>query len=202
MPTMISLGQKTAKKRCSWVNVNEALYCAYHDNEWGVPIYDQRLLFEFINLEGMQAGLSWITILKKRENYRDRFANFDAEKISRFTRQKMESLLKDPGIIRNRLKVEAIINNAKALLNLQQKDINFSDFIWEVVDGEPIINHWKTSKSVPTSTNISDQLAKRLKQVGFKFVGTTICYAFMQAVGLVNDHTINCYRHREMMTLK
>ncbi|MCH9643460.1 MAG: DNA-3-methyladenine glycosylase I [Gammaproteobacteria bacterium] len=183
-----------AKKRCAWVS-DDPLYIDYHDNEWGQPVYDEWQLFEFLNLEGMQAGLSWITILKKRDNYRKLFDGFNAEKIARYTPRKVETLLKNPGIIRNRLKVNAIISNAKVYLQYREQHGSFSEYLWDFVDGEPIINHWKTLKQVPASTDISDQMAKSLKKLGFKFVGSTICYAFMQAVGMVNDHTTDCYKN-------
>jgi DNA-3-methyladenine glycosylase I len=182
------------KKRCQWVTA-DALYIDYHDKEWGVPVYDDERLFEFLILEGAQAGLSWITVLKKRDNYRKAFANFDAKKIARFTDSKIEKLLQNPGIIRNRLKILATIENAKAYLQVKEEYGSFSDFIWRFVDGKPIINHWKTLKQVPNKTAISDALSKALKKRGFKFVGSTICYAFMQAVGMVNDHVTDCFRH-------
>ena len=185
------------KKRCAWVT-SDPLYIEYHDTEWGRAIDDDRLLFEFLNLEGMQAGLSWLTILKKREQYRHRFQQFDAKKIIQFTPEDIEACLQDPGIIRNRLKVNAIMTNAQAYLNLKEKTGSFSDYLWQFVDGKPIQNHWKTRQDVPTHTPISDQLAKDLKERGFKFIGTTICYAFMQAVGMVNDHTIHCYCYSEI----
>lgn len=177
-------------KRCDWCG-DDPLYVAYHDTEWGVPVFDDQKLFEFIILEGMQAGLSWITILKKREAMREAFLNFDANKMARFTDKKRESLLLNKNIIRNRLKINALTTNAKAYLEIKNSQ-SFSAFIWDFVDGEPIVNHWKELKSVPVSTKISDALSKALKDKGFKFVGTTICYAFMQAVGMVNDHLVDC----------
>lgn len=183
------------KTRCEWVGDNP-LYIAYHDEEWGVPCYDDRALFELLILEGAQAGLSWITILKKRDNYRRLFDNFVAAKIARYTPKKIDRLLQDPGIVRNRLKVEATVTNAKAFLELQQEPGGFSGFIWSFVDGKPIHNRWKSMKEVPASTPESDAMSKALKKRGFKFVGSTICYAFMQAAGLVNDHTVNCFRYR------
>lgn len=179
------------KQRCAWVN-DDPLYINYHDNEWGRPIYDEQLLFEFLNLEGMQAGLSWITILKKRDNYRQAFDNFSAKKIVNYDQTKIESLLNNSGIIRNKLKVNAIITNAQAFLALKQQD-NFSDYVWSFVQGKPMQNHRKSIKEVPATTDISDQFSKDLKKRGFKFVGSTICYAFMQAVGMVNDHTVDCF---------
>ncbi len=183
------------KKRCAWVG-DEPLYLAYHDKEWGVPCYDDRALFELLILEGAQAGLSWITILKKRDNYRRLFDNFEAKKIVRYTPKKIERLLQDPGIVRNRLKVEATVTNARAFLELQREPEGFSGFIWSFVGGKPIKNSPRSIKDVPVSTPESAALSKALKKRGFKFVGTTICYAFMQAAGLVNDHTVDCFRYR------
>jgi DNA-3-methyladenine glycosylase I len=184
------------KPRCAWVG-DDALYRAYHDEEWGVPCHDDRALFELLILEGAQAGLSWITILKKRENYRRLFDRFDAARIARYTPGKIARLLQDPGIVRNRLKVESTVTNARAFLELQREAGGFSGFIWSFVDGEPIRNHPRTIKDVPVSTPESDALSKALKQRGFKFVGSTICYAFMQAAGLVDDHTLDCFCHRK-----
>jgi DNA-3-methyladenine glycosylase I len=184
----------TDKIRCAWVG-NEALYQAYHDKEWGVPCYDDRALFELLILEGAQAGLSWITILKKRENYRRLFDNFDADKIARYKPNKIEKLLLDPGIVRNRLKVEATVINAKMFLDLQKEPGGFSDFIWSFVDGKPIKNYPRTLNDIPVKTTESDALSKALKKRGFKFIGSTICYAFMQAAGLVDDHTVDCFCH-------
>ena len=183
------------KKRCAWVG-DEPLYLAYHDKEWGVPCYDDRALFELLILEGAQAGLSWITILKKRDNYRRLFDNFEAKKIVRYTPKKIERLLQDPGIVRNRLKVEATVTNARAFLELQREPEGFSGFIWSFVGGKPIKNSPRSIKDVPVSTPESAALSKALKKRGFKFVGSTICYAFMQAAGLVNDHTVDCFRYR------
>ena len=179
--------------RCAWVG-DDPLYRAYHDEEWGVPCRDDRALFELLILEGAQAGLSWITILKKRENYRQAFDDFDAEKIARYDEKKIEALLSDPGIVRNRLKVNATVTNARAFLELQREAGGFSAFIWDFVDGEPKVNHWNNVKEIPASTAQSDALSKALKRRGFKFVGSTICYAFMQAAGLVDDHTADCFR--------
>jgi len=167
----------------------------YHDNEWGKPVYDDLKLFEFLVLEGMQAGLSWITILRKRENYRKAFDNFDPNKIAKYTPAKIEKLLQDPGIIRNRAKVNAIVTNAKAYLVLQETEISFSEFLWQFVDGQPIKNHWRKHSEIPTTSEQAKNMAKILKKKGFKFVGETICYAFMQAVGMVDDHTKDCYRY-------
>ncbi len=183
-------------KRCAWCSTDDPVYIAYHDTEWGVPVYDDRLLFEFLILEGAQAGLSWITVLKKRENYRLLFDNFDPAKIAKYNARKIEALLKNPGIIRNRLKIAATIANAKAYLNLLQEWDSFSQYIWHFVDGKPLQNHRKQLKDIPTKTIISDAMSKDLKKRGFKFVGSTICYAFMQAVGMVNDHTEDCFRYK------
>jgi len=180
------------KTRCAWVT-EDPLYIAYHDKEWGRPIYDDRLLFEFLILEGAQAGLSWLTVLKKRENYRRAFDQFDQEKIANYPDKKIQSLLQDSGIIRNRLKINAAVINAKAYLSLRDEVGNFSDYLWQFVDGQPLRNHWQSIKEIPVTTPISDALSKDLKRRGFKFVGSTICYAFMQAVGMVNDHTVDCF---------
>ena len=183
--------------RCEWAGT-DPLYVEYHDREWGVPSHDDRHLFEMLTLEGAQAGLSWITILKKRENYRRCFDGFEAEKISRYNARKINALLNDVGIVRNRLKVEAVILNARALLELLEEEESFSGFLWQFVNGEPIVNKWKSVKEVPASTVQSGEMSKALKKRGFKFVGSTICYAFMQAVGMVNDHIVNCFRHRDL----
>lgn len=177
--------------RCGWVN-QDPLYIDYHDHEWGVPVHDDRLLFEYLNLEGAQAGLSWYTILKKRENYQRAFDNFEAGKIILYDNQKIEELLHNDGIVRNRLKINAVIGNAKAYLKVVEEFGSFNSYIWSFVDGKPIINHFKEASEVPASTEISDKLSKDLKKRGFKFVGSTICYAFMQAVGMVNDHIESC----------
>ena len=183
-------------KRCAWVS-DDPMYIHYHDNEWGSPVYDDRLLFEFLVLEGMQAGLSWITILKKRDNYRASFDNFDAERIIRYDDKKISQLLSYPGIIRNQLKVHAIVTNSAAYLRVKKEWGSFANYIWSFVGGKPIKNHWQNAQAVPNVSEISDKLAKDLKKRGFKFVGSTICYAFMQAVGMVNDHTVDCFRYRE-----
>lgn len=180
------------KSRCGWVTA-DPLYLDYHDTEWGKPVYDDQKLFEFLILEGVQAGLSWLTVLKKRVHYRRVFANFNPEKIAAFTEQDVEQLMLDIGIIRNRLKINATIQNAHAYLKTLSEFDSFSSYLWRFVDGKPIENHWRTLQEVPTSTPLSDQMAKDLKQRGFKFVGTTICYAYMQAVGLVNDHLTTCF---------
>jgi DNA-3-methyladenine glycosylase I len=177
--------------RCGWVN-HDPLYIDYHDHEWGVPVYDDRTLFEFLNLEGAQAGLSWYTILKKRENYRVAFDHFDPEKIIQYDDKKIEELLKNEGIVRNKLKINAVITNAKAFLKVVDEFGSFSKYIWSFVNGNPIQNHYKELKDVPATTEISDRMSKDLKKRGFKFVGSTICYAYMQAVGMVNDHIVTC----------
>lgn len=180
-------------KRCSWVT-NDPLYINYHDNEWGYPQYDSLKLFEKICLEGQQAGLSWITVLKKRKEYRRCFFNFDPEKIIQLNAIDIESLLKNKGLIRNRLKLNSIVKNAHAYLAMQNNNEDFSQFIWSFVDGKPIVNHYKDKSEVPVSTEISDKMSKALKKKGFSFVGSTICYAFMQSMGLVNDHFEDCFK--------
>lgn len=182
------------KHRCQWAG-NDPLYQKYHDEEWGVPVHDDRKLFEMLILEGAQAGLSWITILRKRENYRKAFSNFDAKKIAKYDSKKVEQLLLNDGIIRNRLKIASTINNAKLFLELQKEFGSFDKYIWQFVNGKPIKNNWKSLKEIPPKTNESDTMSKDLKKRGFKFVGSTICYAFMQAVGMVNDHTVDCFRY-------
>lgn len=187
----------TAKSRCAWVT-NDSLYIEYHDKEWGVPIYNDQQLFEFLILEGAQAGLSWITVLKKRENYRKCFDQFDPKKIARYQDNKIQKLIENTGIIRNKLKINSVILNAKAYLEIVDEFGSFSDYLWQFVDGKPKTNCWKHIKEVPSKNIISDKMSKELKKRGFKFVGSTICYAFMQAVGMVNDHTINCFRHKQI----
>ena len=187
--------------RCAWVPVNDPLYVQYHDQEWGVPIHDDRLLFEFLVLEGFQAGLSWRTILQKRENFRLAFDGFDAEKIAAYDDQKVAELLANPGIIRNRLKISASIANARAFITIQQDYGSFDAYIWRFVNGRPIVSNWESLAHVPAKTAESDQLSKDLIQRGFKFVGSTICYAHMQATGMVNDHTIDCFRYAELTSL-
>lgn len=180
-------------KRCHWAK-NE-VNIAYHDEEWGVPVHDDRLLFEFVILEGAQAGLSWDTILKKRARYREVFDGFDAEKIARYDKKKVRELLKDAGIIRNKLKIAATITNAQAFLKVQEEFGSFDAYIWRFVGGVPKQNAWKTHKRVPAKTVDSDAMSKDLQKRGFRFVGSTICYAFMQATGMVNDHLMGCFRH-------
>jgi DNA-3-methyladenine glycosylase I len=184
--------------RCGWVTT-DPLYLAYHDTEWGVPEYDDQKLFELLILEGAQAGLSWLTILKKRDNYREAFAQFDAQVIARFGDQHVAQLLTNPGIVRNRLKIMATLQNARAFLALQDEADGFAEFLWTFVTGKPKQNAWKTLREVPARTAESDAMSKALIQKGFKFVGSTICYAFMQAAGMVNDHVIDCFRYHEVL---
>lgn len=179
-------------RRCAWAT-GSPLNIYYHDTEWGVPVYDDRLLFEFLILEGMQAGLSWLTILKKRENYRQCFDYFQAEIIASYDQRKINQLLNNAGIVRNKLKIQAAVQNAKAFLQVQQEFGQFSSYIWGFAGGAPVQNHWKNLQQVPVKTSISDAMSQDLKKRGFKFVGSTICYAFMQAVGMVNDHTTDCF---------
>ena len=181
-------------KRCAWVPEGDPDYVAYHDDEWGVPSRDERYLFEMLTLEGAQAGLSWSTILRKREGYRKAFANFDAAKVARFSDTKVDRLLADPGIVRNRLKVESTVNNARRVLELD----SLSDYVWSFVDGAPKVNRWRKLGELPAETAESKAMSKDLKKRGFRFVGPTVCYAFMQACGLVNDHTVDCFRYREV----
>ncbi|MDP2792696.1 MAG: DNA-3-methyladenine glycosylase I [Sulfurisoma sp.] len=183
--------------RCPWCG-EDPLYVAYHDTEWGVPQHDDRVLFEFLLLEGAQAGLSWLTILRKRENYRRAFDGFDAERIARYGDADIERLLGDPGIVRNRLKIVAAIGNARHFLEIQREFGGFDAYLWRCVAGRPIQNAWQAMKELPATSAISDALAKDLKRRGFKFVGSTICYSLMQAVGLVNDHLAGCFRHAEL----
>jgi DNA-3-methyladenine glycosylase I len=190
-----------SKKRCEWVPPDHPLYVKYHDEEWGVPVHDDRLLFEFLILEGAQAGLSWATVLKKRENYRAAYDRFDAQKVASYDDKKIQELLQNPGIIRNRLKVNASVVNARAFLEVQAQFGSFDAFIWDFVDGKPIVNQWKSIKEVPAFTPLSDTISKELKKRGFKFVGSTIVYAHMQATGMVNDHTVDCFRYREINEL-
>ena len=188
--------QPESKQRCPWAF--DEIYIRYHDTEWGVPLHDDQKLFEFIILEGAQAGLSWHTVLKKRENYRKAFANFDAEKVARFNEAKIQKLLNDPGIIRNKLKVRSAVQNAKAFLKVQEEFGSFDAYIWRFVDGRPIQNTRKTMKDIPAVTRESDAMSKDLIGRGFKFVGSTICYAHMQATGMVNDHLVSCFRHAQV----
>jgi len=187
-------------KRCAWCG-DDPLYQAYHDDEWGVPSHDDRHLFEMLILEGAQAGLSWITVLRKRANYRAVFDAFDPERIARYDDAKVAALLADPGIVRNRAKVAATIGNARAYLKLRDAGLTLDALVWDFVDGRAVQNRWKSIKEAPASTPVSDALSRELIQRGFKFVGSTICYAYMQAIGMVNDHTVDCFRHREVRGL-
>jgi DNA-3-methyladenine glycosylase I len=184
------------KQRCPWAGTDPRMI-AYHDTEWGVPVHDDRLLFEFLTLEGAQAGLSWQTILNKRDAYREAFAGFDPVRVARFDKRRIEALLNNPGLVRNRLKVESTVSNARAVLEVQREFSSFDHYIWSFVDGTPILNRRHRSGSIPASTPVSDALSKALKQRGFRFVGSTICYAFMQATGMVNDHLVSCFRYRD-----
>ena len=193
----------TVRQRCAWCE-STPLYRQYHDEEWGVPVRDARHLFEMLNLEGAQAGLSWITVLNKREHYRAVFDQFDADKIARYGDAKRAQLLTDPGIIRNKLKVNAFIVNAKAYQAIQAaaergEGPEFAEFLWSFSGGKPIVNHWQSLAEVPANTERSEAMSKALKQKGFKFVGSTICYAFMQACGMINDHLTGCYRHKQLL---
>jgi DNA-3-methyladenine glycosylase I len=186
------LSTQDTASRCGWCGT-DPLYVKYHDEEWGKPVYDDRTLFEFLVLEGAQAGLSWITILRRREGYRKAFADFDPEKVALFTEADVERLMQDTGIIRNRLKIQSTIRNAQIFLELQKEFGSFSDYIWGYLpDKEPIVNHWNSLKEIPPRTELSDKIAKDLKKRGVKFFGTTICYAHMQATGMVNDHIVGC----------
>jgi DNA-3-methyladenine glycosylase I len=185
--------------RCQWArNPPFPEYEHYHDREWGVPVHDDRRLFELLTLEGAQAGLSWATILKKREHYRRLFAEFDPVRVARFTPARIERLLQDPGIVRNRLKVESTIANARAVITVQKEFGSLNEYLWRFVGGQPKRNTWRTMKDVPARTPESGAMARELERRGFRFVGTTVCYAFMQAVGMVNDHTLDCFRHHEI----
>ena len=185
--------------RCPWVDLTKPDYVEYHDKEWGVPVYEDRLIFEFLSLESAQAGLSWYTVLKKRENYRVAFENFEPEKVVLFGQEKIEELLQNPGIIRNRLKIEAVVNNARRFIEVQTKYGSFSKYIWDYVGGKPKINNIQKLSDYPAISKESDALSKDMKKRGFKFFGSTICYAHMQATGMVNDHSIDCFRKREIV---
>jgi len=184
--------------RCNWCG-HDPLYVAYHDTEWGVPVRDEAALFERLILEGAQAGLAWITILRKREGYRRAFDGFDAARIARYGDEDRARLMADAGIVRNRLKIDATIGNARALLALHERGETLAGLLWDPVDGQPLINHWHRPGDCPATTDLSDQLSKRLAQRGFRFVGSTIVYAWMQSVGVVNDHMVDCFRHRELV---
>lgn len=191
---MSTAGEKT---RCGWAGA-DPLYVAYHDEEWGVPVHDDRRLFEMLILEGAQAGLAWITILRKREHYRRAFDGFDPARVARYSDRRLEALLADPGIVRNRLKVAAARTNARAFLDVQEEFSSFDAYLWGFVGGEPVQNRWRTLGELPTRSAESDALGRDLKRRGFKFAGSTICYALMQAVGMVNDHVIGCFRHSQL----
>ena len=185
------------QKRCPWCG-EDPLYVRYHDEEWGVPLHDDQKLFELLMLEGAQAGLSWIIVLRKRESYRAAFDNFDPHKMARYTPKKVQRLLTNPGIVRNRLKVESAAINARAYLQIMESEGSFSDYLWQFVDGKPINNKLRSMSDIQASTPVSDRMSKDLKKRGFKFVGSTICYAFMQAAGMVNDHLVTCHRHKKV----
>jgi DNA-3-methyladenine glycosylase I len=189
-----------AVARCAWCG-EDPLYVAYHDQEWGVPVFDDRTLFEFLVLEGAQAGLSWSTILKKREGYRAAFAAFDPKVVAGYDQNNIDSLLEDPGIVRNRLKVASAVTNARAFLAVQEERGSFADYIWSFVDASPIQNAWRTLAEVPATTPVAEAISKDLKQRGFRFVGPTIVYAHMQATGMVNDHLVDCFRHAEVAAM-
>jgi DNA-3-methyladenine glycosylase I len=189
---MAKAGKSSERVRCAWAKAEPNL--SYHDQEWGVPIHDDRLLFEFLILEGAQAGLSWETILKKRDSYRKAFDNFDARRIARYTPARVEKLMKNAGIVRNRLKIESTVDNAKAFLRVQKEFGSFDSYVWSFVGGKPRTNQRKSLKEIPAESLESDALSRDLRRRGFRFVGSTICYAFMQAVGMVNDHTLDCFR--------
>ncbi len=184
-------------ERCAWCGT-DPLYVAYHDDEWGVPVHDDRHLFEMLVLEGAQAGLSWLTILRKRESYRKAFDGFDIEAVARYSEADVARLLADPGIVRNRLKVASAIRNARRVLDLQDKHGSLDAFLWRYVDGDPVQNTWRSLAEIPVSTAQSDRMSRDLKRLGLNFVGSTICYAFMQSVGMVNDHVVGCFRHAEI----
>jgi DNA-3-methyladenine glycosylase I len=185
------------KTRCNW-SVSDPIYIRYHDEEWGVPVHDDRKLFEFLVLDAAQAGLSWLLILKKRENYRKAFSNFDAKQIARYDEKQIQALMNNPGIVRNRLKIHSAIENAKGFLAVQKEFGSFDKFIWQFTGGRTIQNSWKELNEVPAKTKESDAMSKELKRRGFRFVGSTICYAFMQAAGMVNDHVVTCFRYKQV----
>ena len=189
------------KQRCAWCG-DDSLYISYHDEEWGVPVHDDRQLFEFLVLEGAQAGLSWLTILKKRENYRKAFHFFDCKKVAQYANADIERLLADSGIVRNRRKIESAIQNAKAVLRIQDEFGSLDSFLWQYVEGRPLQNVWASMADLPAKTELSERMSKDLKKRGFNFVGPTICYAFMQAIGMVNDHTADCFRHSQVKNIR
>jgi len=188
----------TDKYRCDWVPLNKPNYVKYHDEEWGVPVHDDQQMFEFVVLESFQAGLSWEIILNKRDNFRKAFADFDFKKVAKFDEAKVQSLLQDKGIVRNQLKIRATINNAQRYLEVIEEFGSFCKYFWDFTGGKPIVNQFKTMGDIPASTSLSDEIAKDLKQRGFKFLGTTVVYAHMQAVGMINDHTVDCFRFSEV----
>jgi DNA-3-methyladenine glycosylase I len=193
-----AISPTTAPSRCAWCG-NDPLYVAYHDHEWGVPLHDDRALFEFLVLEGAQAGLSWLTILRKREHYRQAFAGFDAEAVARFGTADITRLLGNPGIVRNRLKIESAVRNARAVLALRAKYGSLDHFLWQFVDGRPVQNRWRSPAEIPTSSRQAEQMSHELRRWGCSFVGSTICYALMQATGMVNDHLVACFRHAQLV---
>ncbi len=194
-PVLKYAGPTDGKTRCAWC-LGDPIYVTYHDEEWGKPVHDDRLLFEFLVLESFQAGLSWLTILKKRENFRKAFSNFDAKKVAKYDQKKFDSLMQDEGIVRNRLKIEAAINNAKLFLEIQKEFGSFDKYVWSFVNHKPLDNKVKTLRDIPPKTELSDAMSKDMGKRGFKFRGSTICYAFMQAVGIVNDHVEDCWRKK------
>lgn len=185
-------------KRCGWAGLQDPLYQGYHDKEWGVPVHDDQALFEFLVLEGAQAGLSWGTILRKRENFRRSFDGFDPSRVARYDRRKVARLVRDPGIVRNRLKIESAIQNAKAFREVQKESGTFDSYVWRFVGGRPRVNGWRALKEIPATTQESEAMSRDLLKRGFRFVGPTICYAFMQATGMVNDHLTSCFRYKEL----
>jgi DNA-3-methyladenine glycosylase I len=194
-----TIQEEEMKTRCAWAS-SDPLLIQYHDEEWGVPVHDDRTLFEFLVLEGAQAGLSWLTVLRKRENYRQAFDDFEVEKIANYGEEKIAALLENPGIIRNRLKVRSAVTNARAFLKVQEEFGSFDKYIWQFVDGEPIHNAWQELAQLPAKTEIAEVMSKDLIQRGFKFVGPTICYAHMQATGMVNDHLVHCFRYPQLLS--
>jgi DNA-3-methyladenine glycosylase I len=187
-----------SRRRCEWAAGGDPLFLAYHDEEWGVPSHDDRHLFELLTLEGAQAGLSWATILRKREGYRTAFERFEPKRVARFDRRRIERLLRDPGIVRNRLKVDSTVNNAQRMLDVQDEFGSFDAYVWQFVGGAPIVNRWRKLEDLPSETQESRVMSRDLKRRGFRFIGSTVCYAFMQAAGLVNDHVTSCFRYREL----
>tara|TARA_B100001750_G_C15328546_1_gene506021 strand:+ start:183 stop:779 length:597 start_codon:yes stop_codon:yes gene_type:complete len=198
----MSENNKSTPMRCGWVPLNRPTYVTYHDKEWGVPVYDDKKMFEFIVLESFQAGLSWEIILNKRTAFRASFDEFDAEEIATYDKQKIEELRANAGIVRNRLKIEATVNNANQFLKIAEEFGSFCNYLWNFTDGKPIVNRWKTVAQVPATTPLSDSISKEMKGRDFKFFGSTVCYAYMQAVGMVNDHTVDCFRHKECEILQ